>query len=75
MNDQMEAAVNDGVPFFSYMSYYAVHSPFTDDPNATGDYSAAVSTGHRRFATMVEAVDRSVGEIRAKLVELSLIHI
>ena len=72
MNDQMEAAVNDGVPFFSYMSYYAVHSPFTDDPNSTGDYSDAVSTGHRRFATMVEAVDRSVGAIRAKLEDLGV---
>ena len=72
MNDEMEKAVNDGVPFFSYMSYYAVHSPFTDDPNATGDYSDAVSTGHRRFATMVEAVDRSVGEIRAKLEDLGV---
>ena len=72
MNDQMEAAVNDGVPFFSYMSYYAVHTPFTEDPNSTGDYSDAVSNGHRRFATMVEAVDRSLGEIRAKLVELGV---
>ena len=70
INDAMEDAVDDGVPFFSYMSYYAVHSPFTDDPNSTGDYSDAVSTGHRRFATMVEAVDRSLGEIRAKLEDL-----
>lgn len=72
LNDAMEDAVDDGVPFFSYMSYYAVHSPFTDDPNSTGDYSNAVSTGHRRFATMVEAVDRSLGQIRAKLDEMGV---
>ena len=72
MNDEIEDAVNDGVPFFSYMSYYAVHAPFTEDPNATGDYSDAVSNSHRRFSTMVEAVDRSVGEIRAKLEELGV---
>ena len=40
MNGAIENAVNDGVPFFAYMSHYAVHAPFTTDPNATGDYSS-----------------------------------
>ena len=72
INDAMEDAVDDGVPFFSYMSYYAVHSPFTTNPNATGDYSAAASNTHGRFATMVEGVDTSLGQIRAKLEELGV---
>jgi len=67
MNDAITEATDDGVPFFSYMSYYAVHSPFTTNPNATGDYSDAVSNGHGRFATMVEGVDNSLGQIRAHL--------
>ena len=67
MNDAITEATDDGVPFFSYMSYYAPHAPFTDNPNATGDYSDAVNTGHRRFATMVEGVDTSLGQIRAHL--------
>ena len=70
MNDAIEDAVDDGVPFFSYMSYYAVHSPFTTNPNATGDYSAGVNSNHQKFATMVEGVDTSLGQIRAKLLEL-----
>ncbi|MGJ8726355.1 MAG: sulfatase-like hydrolase/transferase [Roseibacillus sp.] len=72
VGDSMEDAVNDGVPFFTYMSYYAVHSPFTNNPNATGDYSAAVSTNHNRFATMIEGVDTSLGQIRAKLEALGV---
>ena len=72
INDAMEDAVDDGVPFFSYMSYYAVHSPFTTNPNATGDYSAAASNTHGRFASMVEGVDTSLGQIRAKLEELGV---
>ena len=72
INDAMEEAVDDGVPFFSYMSYYAVHSPFTTNPNATGDYSAAASNTHGRFASMVEGVDTSLGQIRAKLEELGV---
>ena len=70
ISDAMEDAVDDGVPFFSYMSYYAVHTPFTNNPNATGDYSDAVSTSHNRFATMVEGVDTSLAQLRAKLEEL-----
>ena len=72
VNDEMEKAVNDGVPFFTYMSYYAVHSPFTENPNATGDYSLATTNGHLRFATMVEGVDISLGQIRAKLEQLGV---
>ena len=67
MNDAITEATDDGVPFFSYMSYYAVHAPFTTNPNATGDYSSGVSNGHRRFASMVEGVDTSLGQIREHL--------
>lgn len=67
MGDAIEGAVDDGVPFFGYMSYYAVHSPFTTNPNATGDYSAGVNSNHRKFATMIEGVDTSLGELIAHL--------
>jgi arylsulfatase A-like enzyme len=72
MNAQIEQSVADGVPFFGYMSYYAVHSPFTTNPDATNDYSAAVSTNHEKFGTMVEGVDISIGDILAKLNELGI---
>ncbi|MDP4777216.1 MAG: sulfatase-like hydrolase/transferase, partial [Opitutales bacterium] len=69
MSDAIGDAVDDGVPFFAYMSYYAVHSPFTTNPNATGDYTTGWSTSssQREFATMVEGVDTSLGQLRAYL--------
>lgn len=66
-NDAMQDAVDNNEPFFTYMSYYAVHSPFTENPNSGNAYLDRVSTNHYRFATMVEGVDTSLGEIRAKL--------
>jgi arylsulfatase A-like enzyme len=67
LNKAIEQSVTDGVPFFGYMSYYAVHSPFTTNPDATKNYTNAVSANHERFATMVEGVDISIGDILAKL--------
>ncbi|CAA6692115.1 MULTISPECIES: sulfatase-like hydrolase/transferase [unclassified Lentimonas] len=67
MTDAIDDAVDDGVPFFAYMSYYAVHATFTTNPNATGDYSDAASTNHGKFASMVEGVDTSLGQLRAHL--------
>jgi arylsulfatase A-like enzyme len=63
MSSEIDVAVDAGRPFFGYMSYYACHSPFTTNPDATGDYDAAYSTSHQKFATMVEGVDSSVGDI------------
>ena len=60
----LDGAVDRGQPFFLYMSHYAVHSPFTTDPRATGDYSALNSgSSARKFATMVEGMDLAVGEL------------
>ncbi|MFC5050876.1 sulfatase-like hydrolase/transferase [Rubritalea spongiae] len=64
MNSAISTAVSDGVPFFGYMSYYAVHSPFTYNPGVDASaYSSGVSTNHKKFATMVEGVDISLGNI------------
>ena len=72
INDAITDAVNDGKPFFAYMSHYAVHSPFTTDPNATGNYSSGVSSNHRAFATMIEGMDLSLGAIRQHLQNLGV---
>ncbi|MGJ8672889.1 sulfatase-like hydrolase/transferase [Rubritalea sp.] len=73
MNTAISDAVSDGVPFFSYMSYYAVHSPFTYNPGVDASaYSSAVSTNHQKFATMVEGVDISLGNIIQHLENLGV---
>lgn len=54
------------------MSLYALHTPFTTNPDATGIYSAAVNSNHTKYATMVEGMDIAVGEIRQKLIDLGV---
>ena len=71
-NQAIEDAVVDGDPFLLYMSFYAVHTPYATNPDATGDYSAAVNSYHTMFATMVEGMDIAVGSIRQKLVDLGV---
>lgn len=68
----LETTVAAGRPFFLNMAFYAVHAPFTVNPDATGDYSAAVNEKHRAFATMIEGMDLAVGRIRQKLVDLGV---
>lgn len=72
MNQAMSDAVADGVPFFGYLSYYGVHDPETTNPDATGDYSGAINADHRKFCTMVEAIDVSFGDVVAHLEELGI---
>jgi arylsulfatase A-like enzyme len=67
--------VGEGLPFFLNMSFYAVHAPFTTNPDATGNYSGAVGGSggnHAKFATMVEGMDIAVGQIRQKLIDLGI---
>ncbi|WP_372846724.1 sulfatase-like hydrolase/transferase [Pontiella sp.] len=72
LNRIMGEAVDDGVPFFAYMSYYGVHDPETWNPDAVGDYSDAINLDHRKFCTMVEAIDVSCSNIVAHLEELGI---
>jgi arylsulfatase A-like enzyme len=72
MNKAIEKSVQDGLPFFAYMSHYASHTPFTTDPNATGNYSAGINADHRQFATLIEGMDQSLGSILNKLEQLGV---
>ena len=72
MNKAIEKSVHDGLPFFAYMSHYAAHEPFTTDPNATGNYTSGINTDHRRFATLIEGMDKSLGSILNKLEQLGV---
>jgi len=71
-NKALENAVAEGRPFFLNMCFYAVHAPFTQNPDATGDYSGAANDNHRKFATMIEGMDIAIGQIRQKLVDLGV---
>jgi len=70
-NRAITESVNRGQPFFLYMSHYAVHAPFTTDTRVTNDYSS-VSGGAQRFATMIEGMDLSLGDILSHLESLGI---
>lgn len=71
-NKTIESAHNNGVPFYLNMSFYAVHAPFTTNPDATGNYSGSHNSNHAKYATMLEGMDLAVGSIRQKLIDLGI---
>ncbi len=71
MNEAIAQSVADGVPFFAYMSHYAVHVPWVADPRFNANYPG-LSGQALAYATMVEGMDKSLGDIMAKLKELNV---
>ncbi|CAA6692117.1 Unannotated [Lentimonas sp. CC19] len=77
MNSEIGNSLEAGLPFFAYMSHYGVHSPFTNDPNATADYTKIVlpdesevsvsNSNQRIFGSMLEGMDQSLGSILEQL--------
>lgn len=66
----LEYPVQEGKPFYLYMSQYAVHTPIQDDPRFYSKYlERGMDEGQARFASMVEGVDVALGEIRSWLEE------
>jgi arylsulfatase A-like enzyme len=64
-------AVADGRPFFAYMAHYAVHAPFEVDARFAAHYPDL--EGHDlAFATMVEGMDRSLGDLLRRLDEFGV---
>lgn len=66
-------------PFFLYFSYYQVHTPIEGRSDMAYHYQKKLDSGEEDFlqtnpeyAAMVEAVDRSVGRVHAKLEELGM---
>lgn len=71
MNKEIEKAVDAGVPFFAYMSHYAVHDPYDIDPRFAANYPS-LSGNAKAFATLLEGMDKSLGDIRTKLSSLGV---
>jgi len=63
-------------PFFLYLSHYAVHIPIQAPKDLIAKYERKASRDNPQhnpvYAAMVEAVDRGVGKVTAKLRELGL---
>lgn len=62
--EEMSKAIEEGVPFYLNMAHYAVHAPFMMDERYASNYSdSAFGLSAVRFATLIEGMDRSLGEI------------
>lgn len=67
----IETAAKQDKPFFAYMAHYAVHSPFEADPRFASNYPN-IAPQRRAYASLIEGMDRSLGDILAKLDELGI---
>jgi arylsulfatase A-like enzyme len=72
-NKQIEAAVEAKKPFFLYMAHYAVHAPFQKDPRFVQNYeTSAKGKPAQAFASMIEGMDKSLGDIVAMVRSLGV---
>lgn len=63
-NSHVSEAVEAGRPFFLYMSHYAVHAPFNSDPRFAANYKdSGKPAPAQAFATLIEGMDKSLGDI------------
>lgn len=71
MNQAIAQSVNNNKNFFAYMSHYAVHAPFETDPRFEAHYEG-LSRKELAFATLVEGMDKSLGDMLAHLESLGV---
>lgn len=62
--DRLDYPIESGKPFYLYLSHYATHSPITADSRYYANYrESGMDDGQSRFASMVEGVDKSLGDL------------
>lgn len=67
-NKAVDEAVAAGSPFFLYMAHYAVHAPWEMDDRFYQRYKdAKLEEREAVYASMIEGMDKSLGDIRANL--------
>lgn len=72
-NKQIEKAVKDKQPFYLNMAHYAVHAPFETDERFIDHYKGNdKSQEAKAFATLIEGMDKSLGDLLDKLEELGV---
>ncbi|MDP3072594.1 MAG: sulfatase [Opitutaceae bacterium] len=63
-NARVGDAVKAGQPFFLYFAHYAVHRPFNSDPRFAAHYQGSGKPPEAQaFATLVEGMDKSLGDL------------
>lgn len=70
---EIEKCVKSGVPFYLNMAHYAVHAPFETDERFIGHYPIGEKNDQARaFATLIEGMDKSLGDLMQKLEDLGV---
>lgn len=72
-NQAITKAQEEGKPFFLNMSHYAVHAPFYSDPRFADHYKdSGKSEKAQAYATLIEGMDKSLGDITQHIKDLGL---
>jgi arylsulfatase A-like enzyme len=72
-NSHVASAVQQNKPFFLYLAHYAVHAPFNSDPRFAANYKASGKNPNAQaFATLVEGMDKSLGDLLDQLEKLGV---
>ncbi len=65
--------VESETPFYLYFSHYAVHAPFESDPRFAAHYEDSDQPKNAKaFATLVEGMDKSLGDMLDQFAELGV---
>ncbi len=68
---ELDKADSTGKPFYLYLSHYAIHAPIEKDDRYYRKYvDKGLSDNLAQFAAMIEGMDKSLGDVRAKIKEL-----
>lgn len=69
----LERTVAEGKPFYLYLAHYAVHAPWEKDDRFYQKYvDAGLKPNEATLASMIEGMDKSLGDIRATLDRLGV---
>ncbi len=72
-NAHVADAVKADKPFFLYFAHYAVHAPFNSDPRFAAHYANSGKPANAQaFATLVEGMDKSLGDVLNHLENLGV---
>ena len=60
----LDYPIANDLPFYLYFAHYATHTPIQRDPRFIQKYlDAGLDEGQARYASMVEGVDKSLGDL------------
>lgn len=72
-NAALKEAAASEKPFYLYFAHYAVHAPFDSDPRFAVNYAGSdKSPAAQAFATLVEGMDKSLGDVLDQLESLGV---